>query len=107
MLAVTTGTIKPSKQNQDTAAAQAAAQAGVQAYLASLDANCRPNSITVCTWLHNQAQTPLTGTIGVESYSTRALGHRRLHQRRERRPAATDLDRHLTGRFGERGHRNR
>lgn len=71
MLSVVSGNVRPAKSSQDGYAASAAAQSGVQDYLAQLDANCRQISSQSCAWpvTHN----PLTGTIGEQSYTVKAL----------------------------------
>ncbi|MBE7189287.1 hypothetical protein [Jatrophihabitans endophyticus] len=68
-LAVASGGISPSRQNQDNAAALSAAQAGVQRMLSMLDANCPSGSISRCSAIATASTTPLTGVIGTEKYT--------------------------------------
>ena len=67
MLTVTVNNIVPSKQSQDALAAQAAARAGVQDFVANLNARCASYSIQACGWL---GQSPtVTGALGGESWT--------------------------------------
>ena len=73
MLAVVANNIGPARQSQNSEAALAAAQAGIQNYIATLNQQCISYSVQGCPWLlQTQQGSPLTGTIGTETYSTKA-----------------------------------
>ncbi len=72
MLTVTISNIAPARHSQDSDAATAAAEAGIQDYVAHLNAYCLSYSIQTCPWLTSQQSTAITATIGTESYSAAA-----------------------------------
>jgi hypothetical protein len=78
MLGAVANNSVPARRSQDSEAALAAAQAGVQAYVAALNANCSSYytvtssySIEECSWPASAAATPLTsGSSGAPALTT-------------------------------------
>ena len=69
MLTVVANNAVPARRSQDQETALAAAQAGVQAYLAAMDANCTSFSVNECSWPSNAGSSLSSGTTNAPALS--------------------------------------
>jgi len=69
MLTVVANNAVPARHSQDQETALAAAQAGVQAYVAAMDASCTSFSIAECSWPSSGGSTLSSGTTNAPALS--------------------------------------
>lgn len=62
MLGVVTNNSMPARQSQNQETALAAAQSGIQSYIAELNAHCNTYSIQQCSWPSTSTANPLTSS---------------------------------------------
>lgn len=72
MIAIAADNIGSARRSQQSETALALADAGLQDYVANLNAHCVSYSVDACPWLEAQQSTPLTGTLTTGSYSAKA-----------------------------------
>ena len=71
-ISVVSNNLTQSRHSQDAEAALAAAEAGIQNYVATLNQHCVTSSISQCEWLSIQSSSGLTGTAGSEKFCAAA-----------------------------------
>lgn len=71
-LSVVSNNVTQARHSQDAEAALAAAEAGIQNYVATLNQHCVTSSISQCSWLSTQSTSGLTGAAGSEKFCAAA-----------------------------------